>query len=179
MIFLYKGISPISRAIVFRTRVSSWLPDELAYSHAAWGTSDTTVVEAWKDGVREVQFERDHRPGTIVDLYHINLAREQVEGINDFLRAQIGKPYDWLGILGFLVRSDRAHRKTKWFCSELIAEALDLVGKPLLSRCPAHRMLPGMIALSPYLEYAGTRICRAQATSAASVDLTGAFPCIT
>lgn len=179
MIFLYKGISPLSKAIRFRTRISSWLPDELAYSHAAWATSDTTVIEAWKDGVREAPFDQDHRPGTVVDLYHIPLSSEQVEGINDFLRAQVGKKYDWLGILGFIVRSDRAHRKTTWFCSELIAEAFDLIGKPLLARCPPHRMLPGMIALSPFLQYAGTRICRARPIAAATVDITGAVPCIT
>lgn len=40
-----------------------------------------------------------------------------------FLRAQIGKPYDVLGVVGFIPREDW-RQPNKWFCSELKAAAL-------------------------------------------------------
>lgn len=41
----------------------------------------------------------------------------------DYLLAQVGKPYDILGVVGFIPREDW-RQDNKWFCSELIAAAL-------------------------------------------------------
>jgi hypothetical protein len=45
----------------------------------------------------------------------------------DFLRAQIGKPYDHLAILAFSAHRDW-HNADSWFCSELQAAALEVCG---------------------------------------------------
>ena len=57
---------------------------------------------------------------------------------HDFLRAQIGKPYDALAIAGFVL--DRDWRETdSWFCSELIAAGLEACGYlPPLSAIDNH-----------------------------------------
>ena len=45
----------------------------------------------------------------------------------DFLKLQLGKPYDWQGILAFVV--DRHwDEDDSWFCSELIGAALQYSG---------------------------------------------------
>lgn len=41
-----------------------------------------------------------------------------------FMEAQIGKPYDWIGILGILSSRDW-RQPDSWFCSELVAAALE------------------------------------------------------
>ena len=56
--------------------------------------------------------------------YH---TRDQLSDMIQFLEEQIGKDYDYWGIFGFLVRRD-VQRRSKWFCSELIAEALNRIG---------------------------------------------------
>lgn len=46
----------------------------------------------------------------------------------DFLRAQIGKPYDYLGIGSLVFRSRDWRKGTRWFCSELVAAGLEKAG---------------------------------------------------
>jgi len=177
VILLYKGIGPFSRAIRFRTRVLSWLPPEMDYSHVAWGTDRDTVIEAWPPEVREVGFHDGHRPGTMVHQFSVALSPDQEQRLELCLRSQIGKDYDWLGILGFLTRDDLAQRNGKWFCSELIAYAFEAAGKPLLARIRPHRMLPGMIALSPHLHYEGHRICGNKQAAESTPLASGAALC--
>lgn len=45
-------------------------------------------------------------------------------------RSQIGKPYDWAGVLGFGFRR-RWQDDDAWFCSELVAWAFAEAGTPL------------------------------------------------
>lgn len=48
----------------------------------------------------------------------------------DCAKTQIGKPYDWLGVIGIGFR--RHWQNTgRWFCSELIAWAFEEAGEPL------------------------------------------------
>lgn len=58
-------------------------------------------------------------------------------------RAEIGKPYDWRGVVGFLPRAD-IHDAHAWFCSELVAHAFEAACVPLF-RCRPHRVTPPMI----------------------------------
>lgn len=50
-------------------------------------------------------------------------------------RAQLGKPYDWLGVLGIGLRR-RWQDADRWFCSELIAHAFEAAGEPLFRGQP-------------------------------------------
>lgn len=55
-------------------------------------------------------------------------------------RSQIGKPYDWPGVLGFGFRR-RWQDDDAWFCSELVAWAFVEAGTPLF-RTEAWRITP-------------------------------------
>lgn len=55
-------------------------------------------------------------------------------------RSQIGKPYDWSGVLGFGFRR-RWQDDDAWFCSELVAWAFAKAGSPLF-REHAWRITP-------------------------------------
>lgn len=54
---------------------------------------------------------------------------------------QIGKPYDWTGIVNFIV--DRDWRSPgHWFCSELVAWCFEQAGVPLLRIAGADKVTP-------------------------------------
>lgn len=59
-----------------------------------------------------------------------------------FLRAQIGKPYDWTALVGFLLRRDWAEDDS-WFCNEL-AEAAAQAGGLKRFRGVLSRITPGI-----------------------------------
>lgn len=146
MIGLYKGNSALSRAIQFKT----WSP----YSHAAWIEEDGSVIEAWQvGGVTKGRYDTRHNNGTIIDIFDVEMTDDQTGTVREFLRSQIGKPYDWPGIFGFVTRRaesvDAAQRK--WFCSELVFAACLFAGVELLSRIPACKVYPGLLCYSPLL----------------------------
>lgn len=70
----------------------------------------------------------------------------QKQAVTDYARDQLGKPYDRLAIVGFLL--GKSWRDTDaWFCSELAAAAGERGGlwPPLYS--PANRITPAAFAL--------------------------------
>ena len=143
MIARYKGKSVLSRAIRWRT----WSE----YSHADWVLDDGSVIEAWKGGVRHVMnIQSQHTPGTEVDLFTLNLTTVQKWAIQDFLIRQVGKPYDYGAILGFMTRA-KSENSDKWFCSELIFTACQSAGVELLKRIPAWKVSPGLLSVSACL----------------------------
>lgn len=151
MIGLYRGVSGFSRAIRWQTRS--------IYSHAAWIGDDLSVVEAWiPNGVRHMPHYCDgHTPGTVIDVFTFHgLTPGEREGVSEFLLAQVGKPYDYWGVIGFVSRRNRK-LNGKWFCSEIIMAAFEAIHRPLLLRIEPWKVPPGMIPLSPLLHYVGQR----------------------
>lgn len=144
MIALYKGTSLVSKAIKF----INWSE----YSHASWMTSDGGEYESWDTvGVRYSSiFGSQHTKGTEVDLFEIKLTKAEIDALEMFFREQMGKKYDYMGILGFLMRKDE-HVHNRWFCSELIAAGFESIKKPLLRNIPSYKVYPGMIAYSTLL----------------------------
>ena len=53
---------------------------------------------------------------------------------------QVGKPYDWKAIMGFLPRVEW-HDPHAWFCSELVAAGFERAGHPIVDR-KAFRVTP-------------------------------------
>ena len=151
MIGLYKGTSPISRIIRWRT----WSD----YSHAAWLEETEPykyeVYEAWQNG--GVQHHQDyhssnHKPGTLIDLFRVDMTMDQHFRAIGFLKCEIGKKYDFRGVLKFITRTG-GQDQGAWFCSELIMAACLWVDCPLLCRVEPWKVDPGMLRLSPKLEF--------------------------
>lgn len=67
-----------------------------------------------------------------------------------FARAQIGKPYDYQSLLGFIIKRDW-QEPDAWFCSELVAAAFQMAGFPLLRTDEVSRISPSTLSLSPFL----------------------------
>jgi uncharacterized protein YycO len=92
-----------------------------------------------------------HKEKTVVEVYEIvGLTDEQRARIETFLVAQIGKPYDYLAILGFMFRKP-LQKPSRWFCSELVFAACQAAGIKLLARIPPWKVSPDLLAISPLL----------------------------
>lgn len=144
---LYKGLSSMSRAIRWKT----WSE----FSHAAWVDNDDTVIEAWTPGgVRRVaNIGERHARGTEVWLFTVpDATKSIIRRQREFLNGEIGKPYDWAGIMGFVRRRETQNRE-KWFCSELVFEAFLRFDLPLLKRIDSHKVYPALLAYSPLLHF--------------------------
>ena len=168
----FQGKSLISRLIRFQTRS--------VYSHIAIRFTDSmlvktplqygrtlaveieagNVIEAWNGGVRKADsISASHTPHTKVDLFELKspLSSGSTKIFSQFLCAQLGKPYDYMAIIRFLTREpENRWRKDKWFCSELAFEACLVAGRELLANCPAWKVPPAWIPMSPLLKHVGS-----------------------
>lgn len=113
-----------------------------SHSHVDFVLSDGRLLGATTDGVTirdDGRWSRMARVGVDVPASVIDVAM-----------TQIGKPYDWTGILGFPFRSNWQD-PGRWFCSELVAWAFDQAGFPLLRAEHLSRITPRDLWMSPKL----------------------------
>lgn len=148
----YRGVSWISR------RIQWWTWSKYSHVSLARRLPDGTWrnIEAWEGvGVRETDHPLSgHTPCTPVDLFAFRrpLTEVEQERLWSLALEELGKPYDYRGVLSFILRR-RMQRDGAWFCSELVADKCAQVGHPLYI-CEPWRVTPGMVAESVALEYA-------------------------
>lgn len=68
----------------------------------------------------------------------------------EFAKSQIGKPYDYTSIIGFIMHRDWRERDS-WFCSELVAASFEEGDYPLLDTEHMNRITPQDLLLSPLI----------------------------
>lgn len=139
-ILLFKGRGIVSTLIRWQTRSE--------YSHAAILLPDGTIIEAWQGaGVRRKIIS----DWTDVDSFMVTaMTPAQWASAIDFAAQQIGKGYDYKGVIRFLSRQS-LKLDSRWFCSELVFAALERAGVAVLSRVDASEVSPAMLSLSPLL----------------------------
>jgi len=146
IIAAYRGKSWISKAICWQTRG--------VYSHVAISTRKG-IVEAWHSPakVRVINsWSEGHEPGTEVDLFIVYCTAYQEKIITDFLLDQVGKKYDFVGVMRFMSRRNKDN-PDKWFCSELVFAAFAAAGINLLERIKAYQVAPVTLVTSPELRF--------------------------
>lgn len=104
-----------------------------AWSHCALIDGEHIIEAAATGGVKfrplaELQAESSH--WTIVDI-----PAADPSAVLQAALAQVGRGYDWLGVLGIGFRR-RWQDDDRWFCSELIAYAFEVAGSPLFRGTP-------------------------------------------
>ena len=119
-----------------------------AWSHCAI-VDGVDIIEAAADGgvrIRELgDLLRESSEHAFVDV-----PTSDARAVIAAARSQVGKPYDWLGVLGIGVRR-RWQDNDRWFCSELIAWAFERAGWPLFRGQP-WRITPRDLYLPIYAE---------------------------
>lgn len=119
--------------------------------HAEICTDTGTWIGAHaKDGVQERA--ADYCKPRFELRYALPVTEDQHAKILGFMRAQIGKPYDFTGIMGILFH-ESWHDPKAWFCSELVCAACEAGGIFMLNVLPGYtfRITPEMLHLSPLL----------------------------
>ena len=147
-----------SKGISLTSRLIRWWQWGFPYTHIAYcldlsDPNNPVVVEAWWNGVRQGKFSEVHTIGTVFAVYSIQVTEEQKESIEEFLQRQLGKSYDWFGILGFPLRNLKLESKDRWFCSELVFTAFKQAGVELLKNTHPSEVSPRLFLKSPLLQF--------------------------
>lgn len=117
-------------------------------SHVDFVLPDGRLLGARPGGGVNLLLHRDADYGRI-ERFSVNTDHAGL--IIAHARAQTGKPYDWLALIGHVVRRDW-QRTDSWFCSELIAWAFEQAGDPLFRQKKHHRITPRDLLLSGRLQ---------------------------
>lgn len=100
---------------------------------------NNSIIEAVGSGVRQVtleEFHHDKREVIFVTYYVKDKA-----AVISFAQAQLGKKYDFSALIGILFKRNWGET-TRWFCSELVAAALDSAGSSPFRRGLTGRITP-------------------------------------
>ena len=116
------------------------------WSHAGILDGDKVIEAVASGGVRETsfaEFTERYKRGAVVFIPCPDSAR-----VIAAARSQIGKPYDWSAIFGFVFRRDWG-KPNKWVCSELVAWSFERAGYPIFRAGSTNRITPEHIWLLP------------------------------
>ncbi len=137
-ILLFRGRGIISAMIRWQTRSE--------YSHAAFLLPCGRIIESWQGSGVHIKTLNDWEG---IDSFGVHgMTNEQWEEAILFARKQIGKKYDYRGVCRFVSRR-KVPADDRWFCSELVAKALEVAGIKLFRNLDSTEISPGMIARSP------------------------------
>jgi len=147
-----------SKGISLTSRLIRWWQWGFPYTHIAYcldlsDPNDPYVMEAWWNGVRKGWFSEVHTPGTEFAVFSVEVSKSQKTQVERFLHSQIGRKYDWLGILGFPLRNWKLESKNRWFCSELIFAAFKQAGVELLKNTHPSEVSPRLFLKSPLIQF--------------------------
>ena len=139
-LLFYRGRGPVSALIRLQTRSP--------YAHVAVRYMDGAIYEAraWH-GVREI-VDADE-PSLILRVRCTNWCEANSQA---FAKTQVGKGYDYLGILRFISRRSHGRRTepcTRLFCSEFAFSCLQVSGLDPLHRTEPWEVSPGLLARTP------------------------------
>ena len=114
------------------------------------------VVSARWEGVVVDVFEDDWvKEGSVVQVLRPKVDNfEQIEKAIDFCINEIGKKYDFCGLVDFLFY-EKFQSEKRWFCSELVFEAYKRAGFEILVRKEKEFVSPGDLYESPMLVLVG------------------------
>lgn len=146
-IALHRGSGIVSRLIRWQQR-GEW-------SHASVILRSGAVIESREFiGVRQLP-KLTAAKGELIQVFSVECTDEQADKIEEFLKAQIGKKYDYPMVLGFMSRSSREGQQSggKWFCSELAFAAFLRNGIALLARIDPWAVSPPHLSYSPLLKF--------------------------
>ena len=122
------------------------------YSHAFLFEGNTKIEAIAPVGVRKANLT-DYSPKSDIDVYDILLPEPKKKKMWEYMNSQIGKKYDYKGVLHFVLPFWR-QSKYRFFCSELIAEAMAYAGV-ILAKKP-EEYTPGDLSNLTIVKYEKT-----------------------
>lgn len=138
-ILLFRGRGIISRLIRWQTRGE--------FSHVAIRVGKDECIEAWPGA--GVRLKRITDWSGIRVFVPIVPQRAKIIAVS-YAAQQIGKQYDFLGVLRFVSRR-RRDNPGRWFCSELVFASFQHANWELLARSEPWEISPAGLSRSPML----------------------------
>lgn len=117
-----------------------------AWSHVAIIDGDEVIEAVMGTGVRSHPLSASIADASEWEV--VEVPCRVPDAVIAAARSQIGKPYDYRGVLGIGARR-RWQDDGSWFCSELVAHAFEAAGEPLV-RVQAWRITPRDLYLPRY-----------------------------
>ena len=130
-------MSPLIRAVTWSD-----------FSHCVVLIDDDTIIHSDFHGVRIEpikELQNRSRNWMIVEY--------ECERPNDVIEAcktQLGKPYDFTGLFGIILRDIDLQDDSKWWCSELPVYGFDVSGQPKFNVDFMHRITPQHWLMLPH-----------------------------
>lgn len=93
------------------------------FNHTSIRVGNTVYEAHMTSGVRKVKYDQWHGKSTVVDAFDFEVDDATHGRIRYFLERQVGKKYDWGGVMSFLWVMTNP-KEGRWFCSELSMVAL-------------------------------------------------------
>lgn len=115
------------------------------FSHIDYVFDNGSCYSAMPNGVSF----NDNDCYELIEYYELEVVNK-IE-LEKFLYSQSGKPYDWKAIFGFIFRKNWSS-DDKWFCSELIAAAVEVGGIKLFKNTTMDRITPRDLYTNPLLK---------------------------
>jgi uncharacterized protein YycO len=142
LLFCTNPRNPLSWMI----RVGSWS----RWSHVAIVSGQSVIEAVAIDGVSQRPIADRQRQDLRWQL--VDFACPNPDGVIEAARSQIGKPYDYTGVLGVGLHRDW-QQDDAWFCSELVAWAFQEAGCALFRPGATRRITPqDLWMLSPMVD---------------------------
>lgn len=156
VVCLHRGSSFVSWLIKKQQR-SLYSHVSIYFPPAYPGDPDEAHYESreFKGVLRHKQFTLTNKSEQVDQFVFARpLTQEQIAKGRAFLEAQVGKPYDYWMVVGFVSRSDHEGPSSegRYFCSELVAHWSQEMGELLLLRIDPWAFSPMHVAYSPLLK---------------------------
>jgi uncharacterized protein YycO len=103
------------------------------WSHCMVMIGEDTFVEATWPRVRIGRISELKDTEYRIMVHVVPLSKIEATNLTAFLLDQVGKKYDWRGLISFIIGSN-VQNKSWFFCSELVKEACEKANRPLLRR---------------------------------------------
>lgn len=118
------------------------------YSHTALLIDDNTIAHADFSGVHvePIQALKDRSKNWMIVEYEYDRVDEVIKACLE----QVGKPYDYTGVLGILFRDVNLQDDSKWWCSEYPAGGCNKAGKPMFQEEYMSRITPQNWLMLPH-----------------------------
>jgi uncharacterized protein YycO len=123
----------------------AWFGGGPAFSHVDVVLADGTLLGAREQGGVAIR-PHDYFGSSATLRIDVPATDEEYSKFWDFVDQQIGKPYDTKAILAFVTGRDWRDPNA-WFCSELVAAALEAAGIVNTLAAPANKITPPDLVL--------------------------------
>lgn len=118
-----------------------------AFSHVEIVLGDQVIGANMITGVGLVPLKERLEKSSYAAL--VNVPCQDAQAVKRMAMSMIGASYDYWGLLGIVLHSDRFDSKARFFCSEFVAWAFEKAGTPLIRPEITGRVTPQHLWMLP------------------------------